>query len=71
MQRGAPDTFQSGFVDLPQGIPGLDKNNRITWTSDTDGQITMRKAGKEVLWLMSSSESLNDSALQLLTDFNN
>lgn len=52
------------------GIPGLDKNNRITWTSDLDGQITMRKAGKEVLWLMSSSEALSDSALQLLVDFN-
>lgn len=53
------------------GIPSLDQNNRITWTSDTDGQITMRKAGKEVLWLMSSSKSISDSALQLLTGFNN
>jgi len=51
------------------GIADLDKNNRIAWTSDADGQITMRKAGKEVLWLMSSSEELSDSALQLLTDF--
>jgi len=29
----------------------------------------MRKAGKDVLWLMSSSEELSNNAMQLFTDF--
>jgi hypothetical protein len=51
------------------GIPEDDSSWSVSWTSDTDGKITMRKSGESVLWLMSSTAELNSSALNLFTDF--
>lgn len=53
------------------GIPAEDKNNRTSWTSDADSTIILRKTGERVLWLMSSTAELNQSALNLFTEFDN
>lgn len=51
------------------GIPDSDSSNSVSWTSVIDGKITMRKSGSDVLWLMSSSSSINNTALSLIADF--
>lgn len=51
------------------GIPEEDVKGRVSWTSNSDGKITMRQSGDSVLWLMSTSAELNSSALNLLADF--
>lgn len=53
------------------GIPNAESADSISWTSETDGMITMRKNGSSILWLMSSSESISSDALSLIGEFGN
>lgn len=51
------------------GIPVSNSSTAVTWESDADGVITMRRSGNDVLWLMGSSGTTLKEALTLLQDF--
>jgi hypothetical protein len=53
------------------GIPTANTSTAVTWESETDGTILMRRAGNDVLWLMGSKAVNFDEALNLLQDFGN
>jgi hypothetical protein len=53
------------------GIPTANTSTVVTWESETDGTILMRRAGNDVLWLMGSKAVNFDEALNLLQDFGN
>jgi len=51
------------------GIPASNSSTAVTWESDADGVITMRRSGNDVLWLMGSSGTTLKEALTLIQDF--
>ncbi len=51
------------------GIPDSKSDEKVTWTSATDGTIAIYRNGTGVLWLMGSSSNLLDLALPLFSDF--
>lgn len=53
------------------GIPISNTSTGVTWESETDGTILMRRAGNDVLWMMGTSAADMNEALTLLQDFGN
>jgi hypothetical protein len=53
------------------GTPSSNSSTVVSWESETEGSITMRRTDNDVLWLMSSSEADLQEALNLLQDFGN
>ena len=53
------------------GIPSSNSSTAVSWESDTEGVITMRRTDNDVLWLLGSSETDVKEALNLLQDFGN
>jgi hypothetical protein len=53
------------------GIPLNESDTSVTWSSTTDGFITIRKAGNDVLWGMSTTEGTLKSVLPLIGGFGN
>lgn len=51
------------------GIPDVNNTNVVSWTSATDGKVTLRRSGSDVLWVMGSSQDLVDHALEVIGDF--
>ena len=51
------------------GIPEKKADNQVTWSSDTDGMVTIRRTATDVLWLMGSQEDVINIALPLLPEF--
>jgi hypothetical protein len=53
------------------GTPASNSSTAVTWQTETDGVITMRRTGNDVLWLMGTYQDDIDEALNLLQDFGN
>lgn len=51
------------------GSPTDNTSTKVSWDSQTDGIITMRRNANDVLWLMGTSKTVLDEALNLLQDF--
>lgn len=51
------------------GIPDKKLDDQVTWTSTTDGKITISRNKTDVLWLMGSSQDVLDLTLPLFPDF--
>ncbi len=53
------------------GIPTSNSSTAVSWESETEGMIMMRRSGNDVLWLMGTNETDLKEALTLLQDFGN
>ncbi|MBA4375622.1 MAG: hypothetical protein C0401_05550 [Anaerolinea sp.] len=51
------------------GAPSTDNISSVIWTTDVDGTITIRKSGKDVLWVMSNDQAAYTNVLSGFTDF--
>lgn len=51
------------------GIPTSNFSTAVSWESESEGFITMRRNGNDVLWLMGTYDSDLKEALNLLQDF--
>ncbi|HNS07453.1 MAG TPA: hypothetical protein PKK09_05790 [Anaerolineaceae bacterium] len=51
------------------GIPVQNSNGVISWNSTSDGIITMRRSGPDVLWVIGSSKEVVEDALTEIKDF--
>lgn len=53
------------------GIPLQNDSSVVTWDSASDGRITMRQNGADVLWVIGSSPDVTADALAEIEDFGN
>ena len=72
--EGTTDT--NDYYDLSRkyglarwGIPDVNTGTVVSWTSASDGKVTIRRSGSDVLWLMGSTDDLVDHALEVIGDF--
>jgi hypothetical protein len=53
------------------GIPTTNSSTAVSWEAESEGFITMRRSGNDVLWLMGTHAEDLQEALTLLQDFGN
>lgn len=53
------------------GIPVQNSDGSVTWDSTSDGRITMRLSGSDVLWVIGSTQQVVTDALTEIEDFGN